>query len=531
MLRRWLGPALVGLIGLLVTTALVYGVDGARKRLLTADLKSHLARWNHVIAFSTEKELALATSLVSNFESQTTLDAASFDTLSRHAMSLYPGLEAVFWVPGVQEEQRANYEAAMKQRLPDFNLRHYEASSGYIPAPQKAIYYPITWVVSDKYQNVSGLDMASFNSFSELFKRDEADDDRIMLRYIASMKNLLTNNGRESRLQMLLVAPLKASVQWSDGVAHQGKSYLVFLVEFASILNYFGDLKGSDKLQIIIAMGEGESRQIVLDIAPTSGELMPQYTVNSAFWNRITSKWDISMTPTDDYFAANPNPTKHWVMGIGLSLTVLLVLYLATVQRRALWVQSLVEQRTEELQQANYELDRLSRTDYLTGAANRRYFEECLEVEWSRAIREKTPISLIMIDVDYFKAYNDHFGHLEGDKCLQQVARILTNSLKRPADIIARFGGEEFVVLLPSTDTGVIALAETCRANVENAAISHPISKVSEYLTVSVGVASMIPKEGQRSRMLLKEADIELYQAKAQGRNRVMPNKAGDGSA
>jgi diguanylate cyclase (GGDEF)-like protein len=165
--------------------------------------------------------------------------------------------------------------------------------------------------------------------------------------------------------------------------------------------------------------------------------------------------------------------------------------------------------------------------DGLTGVRNRRYFDEHLLQEWSRAMRQDTPLSLALIDVDHFKRYNDHYGHGAGDDCLRRVADALRGVLKRPTDLLARYGGEEFVVLLPDTHAaGAAVLGEQLVASVHQAAIAHAQSAVSPWVTVSVGVCTK-PKGLPASLTtlsaadLLKAADEQLYAAKTGGRNQL----------
>ncbi len=168
------------------------------------------------------------------------------------------------------------------------------------------------------------------------------------------------------------------------------------------------------------------------------------------------------------------------------------------------------------------QLNNIARIDALTSICNRREFDLRLMSEWGRSARAGKSIALLMIDVDHFKEYNDQHGHLRGDECLVSVARILSDCMQRSSDLIARYGGEEFVALLPETDTeGAIAVAEYCRSSVEEAAIAHVTSNVAPVVTVSVGVASMMPLYDKSSTLLLEQADISLYQAKQSGRNRV----------
>ena len=176
----------------------------------------------------------------------------------------------------------------------------------------------------------------------------------------------------------------------------------------------------------------------------------------------------------------------------------------------------------EDLARKNRELERLSLLDGLTGVANRRYFDRIVQQEWSRASREQTPISVVMIDIDYFKPYNDTYGHQQGDACLQQVASALSAGLKRPSDFIARYGGEEFVAVLPDTGIeGAGSLAEAMRESVVRLALEHTASKVCPQVTISLGVASAIPGRESVHAELIKKADDALYAAKQGGRNRT----------
>ncbi|MBW2650003.1 MAG: diguanylate cyclase [Deltaproteobacteria bacterium] len=178
---------------------------------------------------------------------------------------------------------------------------------------------------------------------------------------------------------------------------------------------------------------------------------------------------------------------------------------------------------TQKLDRANQRLEYLSYMDELTDIANRRYFEKHFDQEWKRAGRYSRRLSLIMIDIDFFKNYNDTYGHKEGDVCLGKVATALKHTLKRPGDFIARYGGEEFVAVLPDTDmTGAAVIAESMRSNVRSLGIEHNGNPAVGKVTISLGVASAAPESGQiTSEALVIEADKAMYAAKQSGRNRV----------
>lgn len=176
----------------------------------------------------------------------------------------------------------------------------------------------------------------------------------------------------------------------------------------------------------------------------------------------------------------------------------------------------------QNLAHANIELQKLAALDSLTGIANRRRFDDALSVEYARGQREKKPLSLVMCDIDQFKVYNDNFGHLAGDLCLKKVAAVLTEHLKRPADLAVRYGGEEFAILLPETDlAGALVVAHACRAHLERLALDNP-GAAQAIVTLSLGVASVVPSPDSKSEQLVARADKALYAAKSGGRNRVV---------
>lgn len=186
-------------------------------------------------------------------------------------------------------------------------------------------------------------------------------------------------------------------------------------------------------------------------------------------------------------------------------------------------LEKVVELRTAELKSANLALERLAAMDSLTGLANHRTFHEDLDKEWRRCLRLKSPLSLIFIDIDHFKPYNDAYGHQEGDECLRRVAGAIASQVRRPTDITARYGGEEFAVILADTSKeGARHVAEAQRLAVENLAIPHGSSPVSPFVTVSLGVATALPCNGGTAEALLGRADAALYRAKAAGRNQVV---------
>ena len=194
-------------------------------------------------------------------------------------------------------------------------------------------------------------------------------------------------------------------------------------------------------------------------------------------------------------------------------------------QRLDIMVQT-INKQTGELQLANEQLILLTVQDGLTGIANRRMFDTCLNKEWRRALREQVPLSLILLDVDFFKKYNDTYGHQQGDRCLIAIAETMQKIIRRPGDLAARYGGEEFAIILPNThEEGAKLIAERVRRGIQDLKITHSASEVSGYVSISLGLVTLVPdhaRDNQGPNPFVQSADQALYHAKEQGRNRVI---------
>jgi len=206
----------------------------------------------------------------------------------------------------------------------------------------------------------------------------------------------------------------------------------------------------------------------------------------------------------------------------------MLLCYMLEHRDRIVFLQArLLELEKGKLDSLSQELTRLSREDVLTGLANRRHFNEVFQVEWERAKREQQTLSLLFVDIDHFKAFNDNHGHLEGDRVLSEVGMALKGVLRRPGDMAARYGGEEFVLLLPATpESGALGVAVQVHEAIEALEISHRASCVADWVTASVGVATLVPGPEMRSAQLIARADEAVYAAKAAGRNCIVVAEA-----
>ncbi len=189
------------------------------------------------------------------------------------------------------------------------------------------------------------------------------------------------------------------------------------------------------------------------------------------------------------------------------------------------------KQAEQQLQDAYRAVETLAITDALTGLANRRRFDQCLNSEWLRGLRDRHPLAMLLIDVDLFKSYNDTYGHVRGDSCLKQIAEAALDVVSRPGDLVARFGGEEFAVILPNTGSeGALLVANQIAAGLRNRRLEHSTNPLG-IMTISVGCAALVPSLGMHAVSLVKLADEALYKAKRNGRNQVCSGNTIDASA
>ncbi|MFW6524442.1 GGDEF domain-containing protein [Acinetobacter baumannii] len=210
------------------------------------------------------------------------------------------------------------------------------------------------------------------------------------------------------------------------------------------------------------------------------------------------------------------NRTYTFSSFLGMTLA-----YATDRQHRENYLQNcMIELKRIELMQQAQQLSLLSQQDALTGLANRRYLDETLDNEWRRALRHETPLTIMMVDIDFFKPYNDSLGHLKGDQCLKDIATAISSIAARSGDLVARYGGEEFLLLFPMTNAQQAKIqAERLMNAIKKIAIVHPCSSVSPYVTISVGVATTIPRLNDSISAFVSRADHALYQAKTNGRN------------
>lgn len=335
-----------------------------------------------------------------------------------------------------------------------------------------------------------------------------------------------------------MIIPVSRRTQYPDG---SFSGVVLATLPVAYFQRFFDRLDVDKQGVILLALDNGDllARRPMIDALMTTnvakGELFSRYLKSS---DEGTASWTSVVDGIERVYAYSRVKGLPIVVAAGLSLESVFSTWWIYVYQASIMVVLIIFVLTslgflfyrqiqrllvaeEELRLAHYDLERIAKTDSLTGLPNRRCFDAALAQEWSRGCRTGNSVALILIDIDWFKLYNDHYGHVLGDECLRQVAQLIGKHIKRPADLAARYGGEEFVILLPETElAGAIEVAEEVRSAIEAAKIEHR-GNTAGIVTVSAGVASNHQDGVILPTDLLEKADSLLYRAKKLGRNRV----------
>lgn len=445
---------------------------------------------------------------------ETEFVAVAADARVRHGEIL-----ALAWIPFVPDKERERFEHSQRKSDPAFRLHDVNAEGRSIAAGPRAGYYPFLFLEPEKtLGRLKGMDLGADPACLRMLRNAR---DRGVVQLAGDFKLSGLTDKRRTLLGLL---PVYAGTP-SDIASRRAQllGFVAGIYDFAALFERAGWRDFSTLSMVRLMDGPDGVQGRELFAYRRSGGKAPGGDV---YERDLTiagnSRWRLEVVPVDDYISRHRSMIPWFFVGGGILVALTVPLYVWLMARHAASVEALVWRRTRELDEANRKLASLSLTDGLTGIANRRYFDDHLAGEWKRAQREQQPLSLIMVDIDHFKAYNDYYGHLAGDDCLRQVARMLSTVVARPGDMVARYGGEEFALILPQTHNGAKVLAERCRATVAGTKIPHHASPIKPVVTVSVGAATMIPDGDSDPSDLIEKADQALYRAKLLGRNHVV---------
>ena len=424
-----------------------------------------------------------------------------------------PGLLALEWLPRVRQHERAAFERKMRRYIDDYSITDL-GDPARSDGLGRADLFPVAFVSPmETNRSVVGVDFYSEHDRRQTLERAWIDG------HLAASPPLKLIQLPENARGMLLVLPVFLGRPDNLHDRRQAlRGFVIAAIDMRVLVSTVmtDEDKADDYMRIEDITDPDQVRQLFERGRADPGSM--QSVTMPPLGGRILR---ISMSPDAEH--------ANWeqvylpsVVGIAGALMVVLVCgYLYVLQRQGKLISEQVRLQTSALREANFRLETLSVTDPLTGLANRRAFDDYLDPEWQRAARQDEPLSILLVDVDYFKRINDNYGHPAGDACLRELSRRLLAHFKRPADRVVRFGGEEFAVVLPNTPAiGAIVQADRFRAFMESEPMT--LSEGQQVtVTVSGGVAAVVPDGSVSPRDLIKRADEALYRAKRNGRNRI----------
>ncbi|MEI6208790.1 MAG: CHASE domain-containing protein [Desulfuromonadales bacterium] len=448
----------------------------------------------------------------------------------------FSGIQAIGVIAWVPELQKNTHVAAM-QRL---------GASNYAirPAGQREAYTPIV-----KLEPYIGSNLALFglDQWPDPVRRlamEKARDSGMPV--ISGMLRFVVDKKADAQTGFIMYLPIYAKGRHHDSVATRRVHLTGWVFAVIQMHDLMASLYGEQPPGLALAIYDGvEPSSSTLLYSSVEGGITNQPSAITANEYLVVAgrSWMLSLSTLDGFDDRFGHNAKSLIVITGISLSCVLALLawllasgrvrairLATTMTSELHkkieeyevVQALMLKAEEALVESNRKLESLSATDGLTGIANRRRFDEVLAKEYSRHTRSGAELSLILLDIDYFKAFNDCYGHVSGDQCLRQIAQVIADCATRDPDLAARYGGEEFACILPETDlNGAVAIAEKIRRGIITCAIPHSGSIVADYVTASLGVVTVRCTAEKSSLAILSQVDELLYRAKSLGRNRV----------
>lgn len=505
--NHFLITGLILVLGVLLSLFISYKFRAIETETIRADFKKAFDE----DAFLIEQEIKLNFEalyvLRTLFDSSQEVTLDEFHRAARSITARHDKILALAWAEKVPAEQRGAYENRKRREIPGFQITQFDENALRSAAVRK-VYFPVSYLepVSGN-ETALGFDVGSEAARLEALMSATDSGEMRVTRSITLAREPFVNHG------FLAVLPIfQGNPQSLEERREAIAGFVIGAFLYATILDSFIHKTAAADIEIKL-LSHGT-------MLYASDESRVDYEHQKVLTDIGGKTWNLLAAPADEYFSERRTAAPYIVFTFGSLFVLAVAAYTLLVLRHSGIVEHLVQVRTNELRTAKQELELLTKIDSLTGLYNRRYFDEYLQQEWKRAQRERTPLSIMMIDIDHFKYFNDHYGHLIGDDCLKTIARALLKPAQRSTDIVARYGGEEFIMILPNT-AEPLPIAEKCRQAVVQLAIPHRHSPPPQIVTVSIGVSSLIPKQGVDPTELIHKADMALYKAKQLGRNRV----------
>lgn len=513
---------LVSLSGLLFSVLTAYTLYLWEGRIIKVKFSSEIEDLSTVIRQQITLNQESLFGLQNIFESTEDISPDTFKSIAGSILARHPEVQALEWVMKISAEEYPDFISKMQNDFPDYEVTERNKSGLIVSAVKRELYMPVVYIEPlIGNQEAFGFDLASNSArFKTLIEVQNSG------KVLATESINLVQGGRGFLKVMPVYAgfPLTVSKRKETLIG-----YVIGVFSFDDLFNNLSYINNSESTEFTltdVTEGTPVSRIFLYSKSSEEKSTINRWSYSTDIVGIAGRTWRITATPSKGYVLENHTLLPWLVFVIGVLFSIFITYVLIQSHRQTKVVENVVMQRTQELHEANRKLSDMARLDGLTGIYNRRTFNEKLDEEWNRGLRDKFSLSLIMIDIDYFKDYNDHYGHQLGDVCLEKVAKAIQSISRRKADTVARYGGEEFAIILPNEQNPEV-YAEKCLIAVRELNIEHNASKIAQKITISVGVNTITPSKESSSLILIRNADQALYNAKRSGRNRyeIVENK------
>ncbi|WP_086482030.1 sensor domain-containing diguanylate cyclase [Oceanospirillum sanctuarii] len=506
--------------GFIISALIAWNIGVLRHDAIRVQLKGEMKELSYQVSRELFVNFEALYVMQGLFTGSSSVSSEEFRRVADGTLSRHPELHYLQWAPLVNERDRATFELSQKAEDPRFAIQEVSDKGRWMPAAVRGRYFPVVYQADKGMTKVrTGFDLSSnpallsaINKASDSSELAATEPMELKAEGLTGKRVLAVlpvyeslASGQSGELKGVVAGQFTLNRLVQEALMGGRSSGLhIALLDMATLQE-----KGSDQALLFV-------RQ---PVTPPVMDMQQRYMINDVGGRN----WQLVVAPSEGYMNERKSELAYVVMMAGLMITGLVAAYLRMLSKRSFEIETVADERNHALQEANKKLAHLSQTDGLTQISNRRFFDESFIQEWKRTKREKQPISLVLFDLDFFKQYNDQYGHLQGDECLRSIAELVASVINRPGDLFARFGGEEFILLLPNTpEAGALKIANQCRELVESLSIPHHKSTISDVVTISVGVCSLIPESGVTEHDMLDLTDQALYCAKDRGRNQVV---------
>lgn len=507
--KKPIGSAiLIFLIGFILSSASAWLLLESEKKRLDSNFKLLINDYEQSINRQLNINKQAIKSIAVLFRWNDQLNYQAFKIESDKIIKEFPDTQAIEWIPKITHQNKSRYLAHIREFYPEYEIKQLDGDT------KGEVQYPVLYLNPIKgNEHVFGVDLFSNERRRKDIIAFTHSDQPVFVRSIELI---------QGKKGIIIILPVFKNTDSTNSRAIKGIVSGVYKIHKMLTTAQSSSMLKTVPLRIV----EDNKDTVLFSQNLDNQDVNKRHKIIVPIKNDLNLRWSIIAYPQHSLFS-NDKIYSAWIIFIaGIICSLAIASYILFMIQKSILIQTVVERKTKELHKANQELLNLSNMDALTGLANRRSLNQFFN-NWEKQQDDNLNVSVLIMDIDYFKLYNDYYGHTQGDKCLKQVAEKLKVCGKRKNDLVARFGGEEFIAIL-SECSNPSSFAELCRMSIEALGIPHAASSVAKHVTISIGVSTGIPTNIQELKSMIDTADKALYEAKEKGRNQTIEKVAID---